>query len=220
MAALVPALSDYFKAKGYSISQLNAGYCLPLVQHFPLNYSHVATNRCAEINRFVVQQIKKNNYSAVILSSYFYEYAFKGDPEASYPSYMADLGHEISQIKKDATNFIVVGPVPIWEPSLVQLLNKELIAGKVPDAKSNYGLDMDSIMADSKMKDFAIKLDVKYVSLIDHLCSAEGCLRITPPEFGTVAIAHDYGHFSKGGAEFVVQKFLGKELERHILPIQ
>jgi len=47
---------------------------------------------------------------------------------------------------------------------------------------------------------------IEYVSVINELCNSEGCIsRVggAPQDF----IAIDYGHFSKNGSEFLIEKF-------------
>ncbi|MEO7145407.1 MAG: SGNH hydrolase domain-containing protein [Bryobacteraceae bacterium] len=102
-------------------------------------------------------------------------------------------------------NVVVVGPSPLWQAELPDLIAKHLRAepsAGIP-AVMHDGLVTSIFTTDQQLRALVTTDGAVYVSLTDRLCSPAGCRSLTPsnpPELMTA----DVGHLTKAGAQYVV----------------
>lgn len=114
------------------------------------------------------------------------------------------------------TRVLVVGPVPHWNKTLKDVLIKYAAEhqGALPPSVTSYGLQEDPGKWDLFLKDKFVKLGIDYVSPLDYLCDASGCLTRTgenPKDLTTI----DSGHLTDNGSEVLMERMKG-EIERRL----
>jgi hypothetical protein len=62
------------------------------------------------------------------------------------------------------------------------------------------------------MRNIADNEQVRYISIFDALCDAEGCLTHTPASRSDLLV-WDYGHMTRAGATYIVKKLGLAELD-------
>ncbi len=67
-----------------------------------------------------------------------------------------------------------------------------------------FGLGPAAAAADAKLRSFVRGANVRYVSLLDRFCNAEGCLIFAPPLNGVLTTS-DSGHLTTPAAIFAAQ---------------
>lgn len=101
-----------------------------------------------------------------------------------------------------ARRVVLVGPAPHWTPSLPLVVAGQYWGADYSRVRS--GLDQAIFRTDASLKRrLAQSREVTYVSLLDRLCDARGCLAIVPGGDARDLIAVDAGHFSPAGSIFV-----------------
>jgi hypothetical protein len=155
---------------------------------------------CNRSNRFAIEQVKKLKPQVVILSQ------LDKRPETDWEE-IADFIHAAG-----GGSVVVMGPLPQWRPSLPLIIAKEYW-GK-PHERVLIGLQTQIFEEDRRMKEkYAQSKKLRYVSITDHACNAQGCLATVPgmnEEHNLMAA--DYGHLTPRGSEYVVRELLRDEV--------
>jgi hypothetical protein len=90
-------------------------------------------------------------------------------------------------------NILFTGPSPHWAPSLPVVAVRFL--PNIPQ-RSWSGIDKVVLELDKKIKK-SLKSEIKYISLIDHFCSIEGCLLYYDKfNISESVTSWDYGHLT------------------------
>ena len=213
-ASLFPALNNWAEGNEVQLDYLTAAYCLPLVQEFPANQSQTATERCASVNKKIAKEISANAYDLVVVSAYWKEWFDEDGKNWTYPNYRHDVLMAIQALQKKG-DILVVGSFPIWKPSLVPLVMRELKVGQhlrdIPNI-SKKGLPDDLFAFDRLSAQSFKDSGGLFYSVIGQQCSESGCRRYSRQNGEEQLNSFDYGHLSKAGAYDVLQNGLGQYL--------
>jgi hypothetical protein len=132
---------------------------------------------------------------------------------ADYPNW-ADIVKTISLLQGGGyTQIDLVGPAPQWKDTLYKQLylyyvfnrHQEGVDYHVP-YRMKYGLKPNFLQIEPKMRDLAQKSDVRYLSIVDVMCDAVGCIT----RFGDTAdklSSFDGGHLTTYTSKYVVERF-------------
>ncbi len=104
---------------------------------------------------------------------------------------------------------VFTGPTPHWTTDLPQFIVRDLW----PDTpqRSLRGLDKNILRADAGLKSETAKdSGYTYVSIIDALCDATGCLTYVGNDKKTGITSADYGHLTPLASEYLAEKTLAK----------
>jgi len=198
-ASLYPGIKTLQNQQNFGIIQLTQSGCAPVFDLPILVYR----KNCNEVNQNVLDELEKSKPDVLILQA-----AWK---HADYPlsddEMNSKFANTLKKIKQGlpTTNIIVIGPFPRWQnsPHYVVYLNwkKNFDKTREPDImqKATRFDDVDMILANVS-KNAA----VKYISAIDLLCNAEGCLsRVGEGPSDYVAV--DYAHLSRAGSVYFAE---------------
>ena len=113
-------------------------------------------------------------------------------------------------------NIVVVGQAPAWKGGLPAQMYDAWTHGHpfhtLPDRLAT-GLDPAAAAVDRTLRGDLDAGRVRYFSLIDFFCNAEGCLTHAP-EGPTRLVTFDYGHLTTDGATLVARELAAE----HALP--
>ena len=180
------------------ISQFTSSGCPPIL-NFSLNWRP----NCDEINDFIYNFIVEYKPSKVIISSNWISRTYKGSIE-----FLKESLEHIS-FNNPETEFIVLGGLPQWLPSLPNTM-----------LKANITLDGEEIYLDNLLFDRVAKKDaeinrliasinsknLRFLSLLDLLCRSKQCL--VQANFPKIEpITFDHGHLT-GSGSFLVSELL------------
>lgn len=163
---------------------------------------------CPAVNQFNFSEIEAKQPKLIVLHANWLLYQQKlpqDDPLLIGKQLQNTLAH-LHRIAPDSHVF-VIGDVPQWPPSLIQILSEQA-KHDAPEHKqpnSTYAAlkKVEHILQDH-MDDKAT-----FISLLDMLCDEEGvCQAIIPTETDWEPLAWDYGHLSRGAAAYVSQQLL------------
>ncbi|WP_018610041.1 acyltransferase family protein [Uliginosibacterium gangwonense] len=119
-----------------------------------------------------------------------------------------DFSQTIQKIKNACphSKIVVVGPVPKWRISLThQLVGYYFETGKTAPNYMQYGLENEPPMWDAYFKKEIPRLGVTYISVLDLMCTADGCLTKTSRDPKSVT-AIDSGHLTREGSIFLAER--------------
>ncbi|MEO8298540.1 MAG: SGNH hydrolase domain-containing protein, partial [Burkholderiales bacterium] len=154
---------------------------------------------CEASNRYALATLRRLRPAVVILAQSDHH------EQTDWPAFAATL-HAAG-----ARRVIVVGPVPQWKPSLPLVVTR--YHWDPPQARIATGLDPRVVKADRLLKArLQGAATLTYVSLLDALCTTEGCLAYVPNDPDHTLWAVDYGHLSPPASVYLAREVLAPVL--------
>lgn len=109
-----------------------------------------------------------------------------------------------------STKILIVGPVPQWQPSLPNAIAKRHFE-KEKLIIDDITFDKNLVAIDRDMQEIYSSKSIEYVSIIDKLCSDNGCT--VKVDNNNTPLHFDYGHLTFEGSEFVVKHSLKNRID-------
>jgi peptidoglycan/LPS O-acetylase OafA/YrhL len=189
--ALSPGITSLLP-DGVVLAQVATSACRPSLGPIDL---HVPGDRCTRANTFALEKIAELKPDIVILAQ-------AGDHAATDWDALARHVRSLG-----VGRVILVGPAPMWEPSLPEIFINRYWDSK-PD-RIGYGLVAGRAALDEQMRArYASSDALTYVSMIGSLCAADGCLArvpgVDPPEM----MAFDAAHLTPRASRYVADHLL------------
>ncbi|EOX4098081.1 acyltransferase [Vibrio alginolyticus] len=111
------------------------------------------------------------------------------------------------------SRFVLIGPVPQWEPSL-----PKAIAMRHMDAKEkkfeDYSFVTELLDIDNNLRERYSKSEIFYISLLDELCDGTECLAKVDNE--NTPIVWDYGHLTLEGSNYIVKNIIKPKIDIYL----
>lgn len=181
--------------RGVSLAQVTTSGCPP-DEH---ETDKPNDERCSRSNSRAIDAIRELTPDVVVLAQADRHDAVDWEAKAAR---IRTLG---------ARRVVVVGPAPVWRPSLPLVVAGQYWGGDFSRVRS--GLEPTLFTVDAALKRrLAGSHELTYVSLVDRLCNADGCLAIVPGGDAHDLIAVDIGHFTPAGSIFVANLALRSSL--------
>jgi peptidoglycan/LPS O-acetylase OafA/YrhL len=179
----------------YRVGQFTRNSCPPVLDF--------GQEFCRKSNAYTFSVIAKQRPTLVVMYA-----AWDGYSQFANPNIDQALTATISRLQAiGAKRVLVIGPPPRWTEPLPNLLaaywRTDFPRHRVPTVMK-LGLAPATFDMDRQLRASVPPASAAYVSLIDKLCSAEGCLTQTGPGAGGLITA-DYGHLTASGAEYVAR---------------
>ncbi|WP_416048931.1 acyltransferase family protein [Cupriavidus basilensis] len=173
-ARLYPGLRKLL-GDDYAISQFTRDSCPPI-----LNFRYES---CARSNEYALATIRRTQPQMVILFAVWNHYQDNWDVDS--PARQG-LHAAITALKSAGIKQIVVlGPAPRWKDMLPKLVYQDwkqsYPARRIPERLAT-NLDPTSFTVDAQMKKAMGSEGVRFVSIVQYLCTTGGCLTHVPNE--------------------------------------
>lgn len=190
-AHLYPGLRRLQQARPFRVAQYTASGCPPMIGAATPLRPH-----CPEINQSVLARIEHVQPQIVLLSAWWVSY-----------DDLTPLGQTVAALRKTGVGRIVLlGPVPTWAHPLPEVLVAAFERDprhRVP-SRTSFGLLPAADLTDRQLREIAARLGIVYVSVLDILCDAHGCLtRIGNRDDDFTA--WDASHLTADGSAFVIR---------------
>jgi peptidoglycan/LPS O-acetylase OafA/YrhL len=178
-----------------ALAQVTTSACPAAISDFDLT---VRDRRCEYTNLFAMDHIRRLQPELVIVAQ------AGGQTLTDWPALTSRV------LSLGAKHVVVVGPFPLWEPSLPRVYAEHHMTDHAEYVRA--GLNQDIFDNDrSVAKHVAGLANVTYVSLLDQLCppsrsgetSRRACLALVPGEDVLELMAVDAGHLSPKGSSYV-----------------
>ncbi|MDR5854145.1 acyltransferase family protein [Caballeronia sp. LZ062] len=191
----------------FGVAQLTQSACPPL-----LNVSFEYRKNCADINKSVLESLKELQPQVLVMVSAWTH----GDYWMEYPAIVEKVGETLGAVKATLPNtkIVVVGPAPMWNGRLQDVMLKyytDTPGHPAPPQYMLYGRIPRPQELDPLLREAVKASGVEYISLLDLLCNQSGCLTRVGSQ-ATDLTAIDFGHLSLAGARYVAQKMAGEIL--------
>jgi hypothetical protein len=191
-AHLYPGLRQLQRSGHFSLAQLTKSACPPI-----LGLDADGGARCEKNNEFVIRTIKKLRPKVLILAAQWW---------AIPKNRMTALGPMVVDLKNAGIDeIILVGPVPVWDPSLPKLLlahYTENLPKHVPDRMAGASLHAD---LESTLREIARRYDLHFVSAIDAFCISDICLTKVGDRPSDL-VAWDSAHLTTAGSVVLAER--------------
>jgi peptidoglycan/LPS O-acetylase OafA/YrhL len=186
-AHLYPGLRKV-AGKTVRIAQYTASACPPIIDlYLPWRPN------CQRINSYVLKNATEMRPDRIILAARWRDADWRRLPAT------------ITALKEiGITKITIVGPVPEWTQELPKELyaafQKDTVFHRIPERMESERIGEIKKLDTAMMAAFE-QPGVEYVSVIQRLCNAEGCLA----RIGDSPTAWDYGHFTRATSELVIK---------------
>lgn len=177
----------------FCVAQFTGG-CLPI-----LGFDIAGSANCRAHNDMIAQKIAQLQPHIVMLAA-----SWSGTDVQNLEKIQSTLAflnaHHVPRI-------VVVGPLPLWEQGLATTLVSYMMAHNLsePPPYMQYGLRASVADADRILAAQSQQAGVRYGSVLEFLCNAEGCRTIfdqTPLGLS----AYDSSHLSRPAADYVIER--------------
>jgi peptidoglycan/LPS O-acetylase OafA/YrhL len=196
-ASFYPGFLAYARQQGIDLAQFTATGCPPL----PRRSASTAHGQCAEVDPFVLKKIASLKPDVVFIAGYWSKYTA---PDGGSDAFAAELLETISEARvAGAGRVVLIGNLPVYSDGLPGIASRVFVGGKTD--RTYRGFEPGSRVADELTRAIAKQAGVEFLSPIEALCNAEGCLMSSSHD-ELKPIAWDYGHLTRWGAEFLVDK--------------
>ena len=205
-AALYPGFLKIQNELGGGVAEFASSACPPV-----LNYQTRRLN-CQKINSQVLDILIQDPPNILILTSAW---------PATYPegsrNYVEAFSKTIDKIKiaLPKTKIIIIGPMPKWKdggPSEAIFTSWKQLGGSGATIPIMLSATM-FIEEDKDLATMAQAQGIKYISPNESLCDANQCISRLGNK-STDLMAVDFGHLSKTGSEFFVQKIIAEIINK------
>jgi peptidoglycan/LPS O-acetylase OafA/YrhL len=194
---LYPGLKHLQHTAGFSLAQLTTSACPPILDiDWPLRPN------CRGINDFVIRRIGALKPRIVVLAASWFAYQERD---------LIKLDSSLIALKRAGVDqIILVGPVPVWNPSLPKVLLNYYWA-KRPERlprRLTFGVVMLSNL-DNRIRQVANQFNAAFVSPIDVFCDADGCLTSIGDDPKNLTV-WDSAHLTDAGSEYLARSIARK----------
>jgi len=170
------------------VMQIATGGCLPRLPQTDPDPDNI----CNRSNAFALQAIEKAKPDIVVIAQ-------RSDYEATD---WTELARALKT--RGARNVLLLGAMPQWQLPLHDILARHFWPN--PPARLNKWLRSDLFETDRVLKQrYEGSSDLRYVSMIDSLCNADGCLTYIGPDPREDIVAFDYGHLTLSSSRYVAE---------------
>lgn len=152
---------------------------------------------CRKINDYVIEQIKKERPSRVVLAGAWPNY---GDVSKRVEDTIVRL-REIGIQDID-----LIGPLPQWTDGLPKQLILKYRSDRQIPKRMDFGLKQNFVENDLFLERLSARLNVRYLSPRKVLCDEHGCITKLGEPLDTLT-TYDYGHMTEVGAQFLISQF-------------
>ncbi len=196
--ALSPAVTSLLP-DGVALAQVATSSCRPSLGGTDL---HVPGGRCDRANSYALEKIRELRPRVLILAQ-------NGDHSQTDWEALALKVRELG-----VGQVVVVGPVPMWSPSLPEVyINRYWGSGA---DRASYGLVPGRAEDDALMRTrYERSSALTYVSIMNRVCNDAGCLAVVPGSNPPELMTFDASHLTPLGSRFV-----GDQVLRSVLPTQ
>lgn len=185
-AHLWPGLQQQADLQGWRLAQLTVSQCPSLIRGVG-----EGNNKCDIMRRRALEAIRAIKPEVVILAS---RWTFD-----RHAATLDVIGPTISQLKAAGIpRVVVVGPVPMWQPSLARVLAADMKKdrlGSVPDTTAT-GFDQMAFIVDREMKLATTRAGGEFISALDIMCVEQGKCRVWIDAAKTELTTYDSGHLA------------------------
>jgi len=193
-ASLYPGFKALQIASGHAfgIAQRTGAVCPPILGFEP-------RPGCQLLNDANIQAIRDSRPEVVLLYAWWHHPRYElGGLEATVEAIRA----------AGVSRIVLLGPLPLWQKSLPQLLLEEWKNGpfsRPPPLRLKNGLDLRLSQISDEMRDRAGAMQIQYVDGLSVFCDADGCLTRLR-DSSTEPLSYDYGHLAPEAVRHFVRQ--------------
>jgi hypothetical protein len=194
-AHLYPGLKRLQQTMPFRIAQITGSDCPPM-----LDIETPEHPFCQDVNRMVLEKIGDWNPDIVLLAAQWRVYDL---------SYLERTVEALRQATP--SRLLLAGQVPHWNNSLSRILFNyaRQNPGEAVPRRTTFGLVEYFGEFEAEVRERTESLDVEYVSTIDAMCNADGCLTLVGDRPDALT-AMDDAHLTGTGSEYLVASIAGR----------
>jgi hypothetical protein len=173
-------------------AQFSRNGCLPVLD--------VGSEGCIKSNAAIVDEILRLKPRRAILYGFWMGTGARWQSDTKL---IEALRRTLRKLRSGVDDVILIGSTPLWPPSLPEVVftfwsDHGVLPDRLKPPEVNYR------GTDEALRSIANSEGVRFVSLFDALCNADGCLTHTPASRSEM-LMRDRGHMTLEGAAYVVR---------------
>lgn len=194
-ASLYPGLHRQSQLQGFGLAQFTAAGCPPV-----LDFEVENKKDCVEVNRYVWSKIAELRPHSVILAAHWSMY--NGEEKWNKLDY-EKLRVTLQQLRSQPVdNVVLIGHLPLFKSRQPKVGARTFRANAVDRTYKTF--NPLAVETDKQLRTIAQQQNVAFVSPIDLLCNAEGCLISTSKEI-LRPLAWDNSHLTEDGSNLLIE---------------
>jgi peptidoglycan/LPS O-acetylase OafA/YrhL len=171
-AHLYPGFATIAAERNLGLAQHTMNLCTPVIDATPVE--------CAAFTRQVLDRISTTRPDVVVMAS-----RWRKD--------LDELGKTIEELeRRGVSRIVIVGPVPRWKIFLSRILVRSQLAGQGTPQRL-VDVDSSQFTIEQQLRSALGGRRVSYISALEHMCTAEGCLT----NIGGIPTAWDNTHLTE-----------------------
>jgi peptidoglycan/LPS O-acetylase OafA/YrhL len=200
-ADLYPGLRDLQSTYNFRIAQYAAKACPPALD---FEFKTALQRFCREDNDWILQKIRELRPAAVLLAAQWFQH---------FPDVEAKVSPTLTALKKSGIkNIILVGANPHWTDDLPRSMfvnyyrsfNYYRSLHSLPE-RMTFNLDPETFTEDKELREWAVTMNVTYLSPISLMCNGAGCLTRLQEDGKTDLTSFDQHHLTNLGSRYVAR---------------
>jgi peptidoglycan/LPS O-acetylase OafA/YrhL len=195
----------------YRLAQFTWGGCPPL-----LDWDSPRVPQCRAFNDVALAKVTALRPDIVVLegdwSSYLPSHASTADLEPLNKTINGLRDHGVPRI-------VVFGNLPVWQLPAPRVGMRLWLEKHILPQRTDEYLNPDSLRADTLVRRLLAGEDVRFVSPIDVLCDAQGCLLTTEAKSWT-PLTLDSSHLTTGGSEYLLGRTAAQIFDQDNAPLR
>jgi hypothetical protein len=200
-ASLFPGLSTLLAEdlRHPQLAQFTKARCPPLI-----NPPAQSSRLCAETNAHVLHQIAAAPPDTVVLGGHW---AFYVGASAADTLQLVELRRTVAALQAlGVRRIVVMGHLPTWTTPLPRMLLTTWRQSHAIPERSLVALDPRAVAADRAVREVLLGTGATFISPIEALCNAAGCL-VTQTRGGVAyPMAHDESHLTVDGSAALIRR--------------
>jgi len=195
-ASLYRGLDRQSQLLGFDLAQFNASGCPPI-----LDFEVEMRKECVEVNRYVLSRIAELRPHTVILAAHWAMY--NGEEKWNKLDY-DKLARTIQRLRSQPIdNVVLIGHLPLFRSSQPKVGARTFRVNAVDRTYKTF--NPLAAEMDKKLNLLAQQQHVSFVSPIDLLCDADGCL-ISASKETLRPLAWDNSHLTEDGSNLFIDR--------------
>ncbi len=198
-ASLYPGLKHQSEVRGFALAQYTASGIPPIV-----GFDTDKRNGSLVISTFVFDRVRTLKPHTVVLAANWLLYDRRNSNWAQLD--LDKLRATIAALKGlGIAHIVLVGQLPTYKIDQPMVGNRVFVTDAVD--RTTKSLNMRSLAMNETMRQFAQENDVDFMSPVNALCNAQGCLISASPH-ELIPMAWDYGHLTDAGSNLLLVRAL------------
>lgn len=193
-----------------STSLISATGCPPYLIAEKNNY--LSSEKCTSVTNDLESVIKDYEFDQIFIIANYINFLKGNIFYESNPNSLELFKDQVSNLPdKQRDKIVIIGQFPAWKNNLPNLLAGQVYTDKILGKYNKDNVDTQIFVVENDIKNWAYSNKIKYISILDILCSEDSCLQIIEIDKKNYTTTFDSIHLTKEVSVYI-SKIIVSEL--------